>query len=508
MALRKFLFGTGVVSGTSYLALKYTETGEGFYRFGSTVYCATHVVVDYKWDKYKDPDTPTRMKKELHQRSADRILGLCKQHGGILIKAGQYVGTMNHVLPKEYTSTLSKLQDNAPTLPFEKIKPVLLESLNVNNLDEIFDVFNEKPVAAASLAQVHYAKTNEKYGNRECAIKVQYPGLPRQVRGDLVSLKVITNVVGFLFPDYAYGWMLPEFQKVAEEELNFKQEALNGIRTKKSMEMYDNVYVPDVYNDLTSTRVLGMEWINGVRVTNNEEIKKFGFSSTKIAQTVFKIFGDMIFVNGHVHCDPHPGNLMVRPHPNNEKKYQVVVLDHGMYRELSNDFRLAYCNLWKAMVTGDNKLGRNCVKTMGMKEEFYDILSLILTFRPPSDDNNKNNNTKLGDRMSKEERQKLREKFKGTTMGDVNVFMESLPRDFLFVLRSTNIVRSLNKDLGGTSKDRFIAMAQSAIKGVELEEHNRQMKLGNTGLINSTFENLSLYVKNFWWWLFRSYVGA
>ena len=84
--------------------------------------------------------------------------------------------------------------------------------------------------------------------------------------------------------------------------------------------MYDNVYVPDVYNDLTSTRVLGMEWINGVRVTNNEEIKKFGFSSTKIAQTVFKIFGDMIFVNGHVHCDPHPGNLMVRPHPNNEKK--------------------------------------------------------------------------------------------------------------------------------------------------------------------------------------------
>ena len=93
-------------------------------------------------------------------------------------------------------------------------------------------------------------------------------------------------------------------------------------------------------------------------------------------------------------------------------------------------------------------------------------------------------------------------------MGDVNVFMESLPRDFLFVLRSTNIVRSLNKDLGGTSKDRFIAMAQSAIKGVELEEHNLQMKLGNTGLINSTFENLSLYVKNFWWWLFRSYVGA
>ena len=319
---------------------------------------------------------------------------------------------------------------------------------------------------------------------------------------------MITDVVGFLFPDYAYGWMLPEFQKVAEEELNFKQEALNGIRTKKSMEMYDNVYVPDVYNDLTSTRVLGMEWINGVRVTNNEEIKKFGFSSTKIAQTVFKIFGDMIFVNGHVHCDPHPGNLMVRPHPNNEKKYQVVVLDHGMYRELSNDFRLAYCNLWKAMVTGDNKLGRNCVKTMGMKEEFYDILSLILTFRPPSDDNSKNNNTKLGDRMSKEERQKLREKFKGTTMGDVNVFMESLPRDFLFVLRSTNIVRSLNKDLGGTSKDRFIAMAQSAIKGVELEEHNLQMKLGNTGLINSTFENLSLYVKNFWWWLFRSYVGA
>ena len=75
--------------------------------------------------------------------------------------------------------------------------------------------------------------------------------------------------------------MLPEFKKVAEEELDFNQEAKNGMRTKKSMEMYENVYVPTVYNDLTSRRVLGMEWIHGARVTDNEAISRFGFSSPK-----------------------------------------------------------------------------------------------------------------------------------------------------------------------------------------------------------------------------------
>ena len=98
-------------------------------------------------------------------------------------------------------------------------------------------------------------------------------------------------------------------------------------------------------------------------------------------------------------------------------------------------------------------------------------------------------------------------------MGDINKFMESLPRDFLFVLRSTNIVRSLNKDLGGSSRDRFIAMAQSAIKGVEIEDQNlRTLKNINNQLIFNIFgpynffENISSYVKKFWWWLFRLFL--
>ena len=160
------------------------------------------------------------------------------------------------------------------------------------------------------------------------------------------------------------------------------------------------------------------------RVTDNEAISRFGFSSPKIAETVFKFFGDMIFVNGHVHCD-----LTQKPYgapkPKNGSNFQVVILDHGMYRELSKDFRIAYCNLWKAMVTGDNALGRSCVQSMGMKEDYYDILSLILTFRPPS--SGSDSQKKLGERMSKEERRKLREKFKGTTMGDEQIHGKFAP---------------------------------------------------------------------------------
>lgn len=356
----------------------------------------------------------------------------------------------------EYTETLSKLQDCAPSLPFSVIHPWLLTQYKTDNLSSIFEEFSEVPVAAASLAQVHYAKTTKEYGSRNVAVKVQYPGLSRQVRGDLWTMKFVTSVVGALFPDYQYSWLLPEFEKVAKEELNFLNEAQNSRRTKAMFSVNKSVYVPEVYPDLSTERVLAMEWIDGVRVNDLNSINQWGFLSKNIADTIYRIFGDMIYVHGFIHCDPHPGNLMVRPDPTNHRKYQVVILDHGMYRKISDSFRIAYCKLWKSLVTNDLSMGRDAVENMGMPPNTYDLLSLILTFRVAG------GSTKLGDRMSKAERQQVKERFQGTTMGDVNEFLEGLPRDFLFVLRSTNIVRSLNKDLGGTSKDRFLSMAHSA----------------------------------------------
>lgn len=325
-----------------------------------------------------------------------------------------------------------------------------------DDLASIFAEFEETPVAAASLAQVHFARTNSQHGSRPVAVKVQYPGLARQVRGDLWTMKFVTAAVGILFPEYQYSWLLPEFEKVAKEELDFLNEACNSIRTKKLFSNEKDVYVPEVYLDISTERVLVMEWIEGARVNDIQTITNWRFSTANIAGTIYKIFGDMIYVHGFIHCDPHPGNLMVRPDPLNHQDYQVVILDHGMYREVSNSFRVAYCTLWKSLITNDLSTGRAAVATMGMSPDTYELLSLILTFRLAG------SATKLGERMTKAERQQLRERFRGTSLADVNNFLEGLPRDFLFVLRSTNIIRSLSKDLGGTSKERFLSMANSA----------------------------------------------
>ena len=114
---------------------------------------------------------------------------------------------------------------------------MLLESLNVSDLGEVFETFNEKPTAAASLAQVHYAVTNEKFGNANVQLKFNTQVFHAKLEAIGSLLKVITDVVGYLFPDYAYGWMLPEFKKVAEEELDFTR----GQERYENEEKYGNV---------------------------------------------------------------------------------------------------------------------------------------------------------------------------------------------------------------------------------------------------------------------------
>ena len=135
-------------------------------------------------------------------------------------------------------------------------------------------------------------------------------------------------------------------------------------------------------------------------------------------------------------------------------------------------FRYNFCQLWKALVTRDKKLGKVTTANLGVPKA-YDGLSLILTFRLPDSE------APLGGKLTLEDRKKMIEKFKGEekwTAADVNKFMENLPRDMLFVLRTLNIVRSLNKSLGGSSRERFDAMSESMLKGLALEGDINEMR--------------------------------
>jgi hypothetical protein len=170
-----------------------------------------------------------------------------------------------------------------------------------------------------------------------------------------------------------------------------------------------------------------------------------------------------VHVHGFVHCDPHPGNLMVRRSPS-DGRGQLVVLDHGMYRRLSPRFRAGYCRLWKALLMRDDALGARACAELGVSAGAYDVLSLMLLQRSAK------SSSGLGARLSKAEVAQLRKKYKDTAAQKINDFMQTLPRDLLFVSRNTNMVRGLNLALGGTARERFRVTGQCAVRGLVLTD--------------------------------------
>lgn len=225
---------------------------------------------------------------------------------------------------------MKALQDKARARPFHEIATFLRKELG-NDMEEIFERFDEEPIAAASLAQVHKAVLRS--DKSEVAVKIQYPHLPTQVANDLYALEFLANAVAKYFPDFEFAWLLPEFEDVADIELDFVQERVNANRMRDLLSETKNVYVPEVINDLSGRRVLTMEYVRGARVDDVDTLSKMNVDPKFVASKMCEVFGDMMFVHGLVHCDPHPGNLLVKKDENNNQ-VQLVILDHGMYVKL------------------------------------------------------------------------------------------------------------------------------------------------------------------------------
>ncbi|RHY31314.1 hypothetical protein DYB32_003600 [Aphanomyces invadans] len=322
-------------------------------RVGRVAKAGAETFVDFKRNVPAKPDEvdadTSHAWKKLHEdyktalraynlRTAERLLHVCKQNGGVFTKIGQQLASLNHALPVEYTSTLSVLQDQALPVSFEEAKSAVETELG-GPLDQFFREFNTKPIAAASLAQVHHAVTQD---GREVAVKIQYPKLAKTLASDLWAVRQAIYAIERIW-DISVRWIIPEIEQALEAEA------------------------------------------------------------------------------------------------------QIVLLDHGLYRQLDDDFRQTFCRLWKALLLRDNKLLMECGERfhVGPYTKFF---PLIFTYRAM------NSKTIMGGQMSAEEKQALRQDLKSLQGTNVNEFFEHLPRDMLFVFRSTNLTRSLNKDLGGNSR--------------------------------------------------------
>ncbi|XP_040384576.1 aarF domain-containing protein kinase 1 isoform X2 [Oryza brachyantha] len=397
----------------------------GVARSSRAVYTIGFVVVDYKYSlrglahgsaDYRDK------RSEVHLRSAKRLLKLCEANRGFYVKAGQFVSSLRQV-PKEYSSTLSCLQDQATPCNFQDIKTVLEQKFG-NDLHSIFLDFDEHPIAAASIAQVHRGRLKNK---QEVAVKVQYPGLEQRMKIDIMTMSFLSKSVSWIFPDYRFEKLLTEFERTMSMELDFTQEAKNSERTASCFRKNNVVKVPQVFWELTSKEVLTMEFCSGYKVDNLDSLRKSDISPRKVAEALIQLFGEMIFVHGFVHGDPHPGNILVSPQ--GQGRFSLVLLDHGIYKELDQKFRLNYCQLWKALILLDSQKIMELGEQFGVGKyaKYFPVLFTGRTIESKSI---------LGTQMSIEERMRLKQDLNSLGMDDISSFMESLPPDFLTILRT------------------------------------------------------------------------
>jgi len=317
------------------------------YRFISVAWLALRIYLPYKaiqlWSRISGAKRKEERYRRQDLRAARALYHSSIRLEGLLIKAGQFIATRADILPAEWVTTLAGLQDRVPPRPFAAIRLQVERELG-RPLHQMFTSFEEVPIAAASLAQVHRAATLD---GRSCAVKVQYPGIDGIVRCDLRNLMLTLKVLAWLEPHFDFQVIAGEILKYIPMELDFVNEARNCEIVTKNFAAQPEVVIPRVYHDLTSRRVLTMELVEGLRVTDLEGMARAGIDKHAVAQKLIEIFTEQILRDGFFHADPHPGNILVQPGP------RIVLLDFGLAKDFPPAFREAMVRLTFAILSSN-----------------------------------------------------------------------------------------------------------------------------------------------------------
>lgn len=303
--------------------------------------------------------------KGCHERGAARAASVAQMHRGLYVKAAQFVasirgGTGDAGVPSQYTDALKVFTDHAPHKKMSEIAEALHEAMELGAwphapLDETCSIksIEEMPIASASLAQVHRAVLQD---GTKVAVKVQYPDLRKEMASDFATFKQMgaqTKPAG-----YDIMWIIEDFEKYLRRELDFELEAANAETTAGVLaHRQPQVVVPKVFKNLSSTRVLTMEFCEDMLKANDPAgLKAAGLDVDECAALFCDTFAEMIFVFGRVHADPHAGNVYFRVlEQNGIKRPQLVILDHGLYHDLrETDVRSHFCRYWQACCMKDS----------------------------------------------------------------------------------------------------------------------------------------------------------
>ena len=313
------------------------------------------------------PDMRERWSR-FNRHSAESIYETAIELRGLILKGCQFLGSRADVLPREYVEVLSRLQDRVPPKAFSVVKETVERELG-KPLAAVFRRFSERPIASASLAQVH---EGELHDGRRVAVKVQYPEIDALVRSDLANLRVLFRAVGVFERDFDLMPLLDELGTYLPRELDFVNEGRNCEKVAGFFVGRDDVVVPKIYWEWTTSRVLVMEFMPGIKITDVEALRAAGVDVDRVTQILVEAFCRQILTHGFFHADPHPGNLLVQP-----DGPRLVLLDFGLSKDLPPRFREGIVALALAMIADDaDKLGQALVD-LGFETKNGDPSALV-----------------------------------------------------------------------------------------------------------------------------------
>lgn len=332
--------------------------------------------------KYKgqDGNESQALLKACHKRCAERTLEVLERNGSIFIKLGQHLSSMNYLLPEEWTTTFVPLQDHCPVSSYDSIAAMVLEDTG-SPLDNHFDDFAKTPIGAASLAQVHLATM--KGTGQKVAVKVQHPSLKEWVPLDLILTRTTFSIVKYFFPEYDLEWLSNEMESSLPLELDFALEGRNALRTKEYFsKLHDSpLVVPDVLWSIK--RILVMENVAGHRTDDLSYLDSNGIDRDEVSAALARIFNEMIFGDTPLHCDPHGGNIAIRRNNTRRKpNFDIILYDHGLYRDIPKQLRRGYAKLWLAVINAD-ELGmrRYACDVAGITDDQFPLFASAITGR-------------------------------------------------------------------------------------------------------------------------------
>ena len=285
--------------------------------------------------------------------------------GPTYIKFGQLLSTRVDLLPRAYTDALTRLQDDVEPFVFAEVEQIVTRELGVS-LRHGFSSFDEQPLAAASLAQVHRA---ELHSGRQVVVKVQRPGVRETVREDMAALSELAEFADAhteIGRRFGLSELLQQFRRSLTGELDYQREAANMLRVRDLLADHPRLLVPDPVPDYSTSTVLTMDFVAGRKITDIGPVGRLDLDGKALVADLFRAYLQMILSDGFFHADPHPGNLLLTP------DHRIGLIDLGMVGTLTPQLQDRLVRLLLAISDGDGQGAASILAAIGRPLDGYD----------------------------------------------------------------------------------------------------------------------------------------